>query len=637
MKFCGRKPIKIQSRLGFSLLDAMIGVAILSIGLLGVAKFQSALTKNAISTKARSEALIIAQDRLEKFRHMSEISNFTALVDTEGEYGAGEAIEGTNAQFFRSFRVLDGPNNTKRIDVNVTWIDPKEGSQSLTMSGMIAWNDPKISSSIASDGVNSESGGVANPSGAVVLLSTDSYGSPPPGAIDNNDGTFTFHDNNRFELLNSDGDILLVINTAVLTISGTIYSTGDLGNLEVITSDYGYCVFPLRTDKADITVIDEASQLKKAPSKNQTYNTGTYTCYVASGWYGSLGVIDQSGTINNLLGCPDKARTYAVLTLDSEGKLMHQGITQSFTEQDFVIDTFNSEQPTCTDLQNQTSWGLDISSGLTDMSGGSIISIELSGTLENVTNNTGYSVTTSNGDSCVLSENVYTCTITTNSNTGWTGIVSIDAPDSYSCTPSTHSFTNQKIDSRNNNFDCQASVPVESTINLTGSIKGIRDYSKLSVIAKDDTSTVNCPIDKRKYTCTVTFKGNEWTGSISISGNDSCKPQEHTGINTNIDTSGFDFKCSQATPTRQITISGAATISAKRGKITGVSLSDGGNCKYTDETYSCTTAPFNSTWTGTVSFSSNKTICTDNPVKFIGISSDQTYNVVIAKNAGQCP
>lgn len=69
---------KLRCQEGFSLIEVLVALAILAVGLLGLALFQTTAIKgNAIASKW-TVATALAQDRLERFRHAS----WTSIQDS---------------------------------------------------------------------------------------------------------------------------------------------------------------------------------------------------------------------------------------------------------------------------------------------------------------------------------------------------------------------------------------------------------------------------------------------------------------------------------------------------------------------------------------------------------------------------
>ena len=89
---------------GFSLSEALVAFAIVTGGLLAVASFQAGLFSNSAYNKARTEALSLAQEKIEEFKHYSHASednyvddNEDGVMDADGAYTEA-AISGTPSQ-----------------------------------------------------------------------------------------------------------------------------------------------------------------------------------------------------------------------------------------------------------------------------------------------------------------------------------------------------------------------------------------------------------------------------------------------------------------------------------------------------------------------------------------------------------
>ena len=127
---------------GFSLLEVLLAVVVLSFGLLALAALQGSLFKTSAETKAQSIALGLATEKLEFFRGYSNVSGYQAI--DSGADAAAINVGGVN--YTRTWTVtryaypaaggnftLVGANtgglsatyapNTefKRIRVDVTW------------------------------------------------------------------------------------------------------------------------------------------------------------------------------------------------------------------------------------------------------------------------------------------------------------------------------------------------------------------------------------------------------------------------------------------------------------------------------------------------------------------------------------
>ena len=127
---------KLRGKEGFSLIEVLVALAILAVGLLGLALFQTTAIKgNAIASKW-TVATEQAQDRLERFRHVgwdnivsSNAGGFTTgppaqpvYANLPGAAGDNTIVRGT--QYFRVWYVTSNATNSlKTIIVWCCWRD----------------------------------------------------------------------------------------------------------------------------------------------------------------------------------------------------------------------------------------------------------------------------------------------------------------------------------------------------------------------------------------------------------------------------------------------------------------------------------------------------------------------------------
>lgn len=151
---------------GFSLVEIMVAVVVLAIGLLGLAKFQSELTRSAAETKTRASALALAERKLEDLRAFSEvITPATPVVDTfyfdEIAANAGGTESGGSLNLPAATYTIGGEvytlswtlaavpiAGTQEINVNVAWVD-LDGPQSVNLTGIISSTAPAAASPIS--------------------------------------------------------------------------------------------------------------------------------------------------------------------------------------------------------------------------------------------------------------------------------------------------------------------------------------------------------------------------------------------------------------------------------------------------------------------------------------------------------
>ena len=296
---------------GISLIEALIAITVLSLGMLSIAKFQGDLTASSGTTKARAEAIKLAQDKIEELRNLILRAQYDAVADGD------DNPVGTNTVFDREWTVTPSGSRMMQIAVTVSWDDPRGESQAVGLSSIIAWDDPALSAGFAS-GEASGGGFIKPPTGRAYMEGDKTYGPGgiPGDAVSNLDGTYTYvtEDGDRELIDGSTGDVLMVIpggsEDDFSTLSGKLYFdwavSGQAPNPNaffIMTSDAAYCFL------LDDTLV---SLPTTGSAKYKYYN---YKCYVGPEWYGNVGVVSTDRTNNQnrvCVGDPTKDVTYTV-------------------------------------------------------------------------------------------------------------------------------------------------------------------------------------------------------------------------------------------------------------------------------------------------------------------------------------
>lgn len=142
---------------GFTLLEALIALVVMAFGMLAIAGLQTTLSRNSDVAKQRSEAVRLAQAKLEQLRAFDGIlaasgvafSYATGVVSSAAS--TPETISaGTNTTFTRTWTVRRANGLTestpddleKWVNVTVSWTDRTGEPQRVTLNSVIARNDP---------------------------------------------------------------------------------------------------------------------------------------------------------------------------------------------------------------------------------------------------------------------------------------------------------------------------------------------------------------------------------------------------------------------------------------------------------------------------------------------------------------
>lgn len=116
------KTIK-YSQNGIGLIEVLITTVLIALGLLAVASLQTGLISESGDSKARTEALVLAEQKIEELRNNIIQGNFNALTNSATAVNdPNNPITGTNASFNRSWVINQGGTaDRKKISVWVSW------------------------------------------------------------------------------------------------------------------------------------------------------------------------------------------------------------------------------------------------------------------------------------------------------------------------------------------------------------------------------------------------------------------------------------------------------------------------------------------------------------------------------------
>jgi Tfp pilus assembly protein PilV len=197
---------------GITLVEALIGVLLLSLGLLGALRLQSWLRLNGDVARQRTEAVRLAQQDMEHMRGFANASQFQAITNQRSEADHPLTL-------FTLDRTVSANAPLKNSLVAVSWQDRGGSAQTVTLHSNIAGLPPVYSAALA-------------------LPSQDQTLSPrrhlPPGANRLSDGRSALKPT-------SNAGVAWIINTATGEVSAECTVPATLAARDITEADLTRC------------------------------------------------------------------------------------------------------------------------------------------------------------------------------------------------------------------------------------------------------------------------------------------------------------------------------------------------------------------------------------------------------------
>ncbi|MDO8250785.1 MAG: InlB B-repeat-containing protein [Rhodoferax sp.] len=142
-----------RGQLGFSIIEALISVVIMGFGILSLAGMQGALSRNSDDAKQRTEAVRLAQEKIESLRSYTGISSTVVGQGTTSNTalnwnaltGSTDSIT-TNAVYTRTWTIGGASGDPMRgLTVSVAWTDRANEAQTISLSSVLSKTDPSDS------------------------------------------------------------------------------------------------------------------------------------------------------------------------------------------------------------------------------------------------------------------------------------------------------------------------------------------------------------------------------------------------------------------------------------------------------------------------------------------------------------
>ena len=132
---------------GVSTLEAQIAIALMTLGMIGLARLHVELRAQADAARERSEAVRLAQQDLEQSRAFAGSAGWDAIADAES---ADVTPPGSTTAYRRERSVhLDAASGLKAVQVTLRWSDRHGAPQALQLRTLVGAADPALSGALA--------------------------------------------------------------------------------------------------------------------------------------------------------------------------------------------------------------------------------------------------------------------------------------------------------------------------------------------------------------------------------------------------------------------------------------------------------------------------------------------------------
>lgn len=295
----------IKKSKGVVLIESLIALAVFTVGMLGLSNYQGDTLREGGQQKARDEATLLAQDKLEQIRNFDR-AGFETVTATE----QCESITGVNADFNRCWVSVSEILTGKLITITVDWTGADGEVDGVSLSALLVWKD------VAKESLVAEKEDTFTP---LPLPGGDSTTAPEDVELiaeEDVDESFDVDgdleilvdedagDDGISQLVDGDDNVLLQADNPLgfVQLRGYLkWLSDDITDLDTPLED---SFFQLNTDldPARITFKALTSDYSYCEAESSTpVSTSSTTpdlldgyffhCYVSANWYGNLGIV----------------------------------------------------------------------------------------------------------------------------------------------------------------------------------------------------------------------------------------------------------------------------------------------------------------------------------------------------------
>lgn len=140
-----------RTQQGFTLIEALVALLVMSFGMLAVAGFQTNLSLSSDVAKQRTEATRLAQEKIEELRTFDNLTSYASNM-VSSTSGTEETISSntTNTSYLRRWSVTTAatPDTGRSIFVTVGWTDRAGNQEQVQLFSHISATDPALNGSL---------------------------------------------------------------------------------------------------------------------------------------------------------------------------------------------------------------------------------------------------------------------------------------------------------------------------------------------------------------------------------------------------------------------------------------------------------------------------------------------------------
>ena len=272
---------------GFGLTEALIGLVILSSGLIAIYGVHSDFLRSANDSRDRDIALHLASSRLEAVRDDLADGSINPNI-----YPDETGLEGS----YDRVTTITAVDDRYNVKIKVSW-GGLFGDDSIVIGAQLKTMDPSKVISVTTNGSETTlptvSSIIGTPQGEAEYGSGEETST---AGIDNsiegeNDGTRIVEEEGLYKLVdNATDEVLLKSSTPLKTISGRMYVNITAAGISKSDIDALYVGAP------DVSVCRNVRNTSGNSNNYYDFNTGSdyhyllYQCYVGANWYGDIGI-----------------------------------------------------------------------------------------------------------------------------------------------------------------------------------------------------------------------------------------------------------------------------------------------------------------------------------------------------------